>query len=253
MKAADVMTRHVITVMPDASILQAARLMLQHRISGLPVVDKQGRLIGIVTEGDFLRRAEIATERHRPSWLSVLAGSGRLAVDYVRTHGRKVEEVMSRDPHTVSEDTSLEDIVRTMEGERIKRVPVLCEGKLVGIITRANLLHALASVARTIPQVAKDDVAIRDRILSELGKQPWHAVGVDVVVQDGDVDLSGTILDERLREALKVLIENVPGVKEIHDHIVWVEPYSGMAFASPEDEEAKGRPAGTAISGALPL
>ena len=111
----------------------------------------------------------------------------------------------------------------------------------------------LASVARTIAQVTKDDAAIRDCIPSELAKQPWHAVSVDVVVHDGDVDLSGTILDERLREALKVLIENVAGVKKIHDHIVWVKPYSGMAFASPEDDAAKGRPAGMAVSGVLPL
>ena len=186
MKAADVMTRQVITVTPDASILQAARLMLQHHISGLPVVDQQGQVIGMVTEGDFLRRSETGTVRHRPSWLEVLMSTGRLAEEYVHTHGRKVDEVMSRSPHTVSEETSLEEVVRTMERERIKRVPVVRGGKLVGIITRANLLHALATVARTVPPVERDDAAIRDRILSEFGKQPWHAAGVSVVVRGGD-------------------------------------------------------------------
>ena len=254
MKAADVMTRQVMTVSPDASILQAARLMLQHRISGLPVVNDQGQLIGIVTEGDFLRRAETGTERHRRSWLQFLASPGARAEEYVHTHGRKVDEVMSRNPHTVAEETSLEDVVRTMERDRVKRVPVVRGGKLVGIISRANLLHAMASVARTLPPAEKNDAAIRDRILSEFEKQPWHAAGVNFIVRGGNVDLSGTIFDDRLREALKVLVENIAGVKAIHDHLVWVEPYSGMAFASSEDDKAEGRRPGEAISaGLLPL
>ena len=240
MQAADVMTRRVITVAPDASVLQAARLMLQNRISGLPVVDARGQLVGIVTEGDFLRRAETGTERRRPSWLQFFMSSGRLAEEYVHTHGRKVEEVMSRTPQTVAEDATLEEVVRTMERAGVKRVPVLRGGELVGIITRANLLHALASAARTIPPTAKDDAAIRDRILAEFDKLSWGTAGVSVLVRDGSVELSGTILDERQREALKVLVENVPGVKAVHDHIVWVEPYSGMAFPSPEDESRSG-------------
>jgi CBS domain-containing protein len=236
------MTRQVITVSPDAQVLQAVRLMLQNRISGLPVVDQQGHLVGIVTEGDFLRRAETNTERHRPSWLEFLTSPGRLADEYVHAHGRKVEEVMSRNPHTVSEDATLEEVVRTMERKHIKRVPVLRQGKLVGIITRANLLHALASAARNIPPVAKDDSAIRDRILAEMDKLPWRPAGVSVLVRDGNVDLSGTIMDEREREGIKVLVENVPGVRALHDHIVWIEPQSGIAFSSPEDEKAGGGP-----------
>ena len=236
MRASDVMTRQVITIAPDASILQAMRLMLQNRISGLPVVDQQGHLVGIVTEGDFLRRAETGTGRHRPWWLEFLMSPGRLADEYVHTHGRKVEEVMSRSPHTVSEDATLEEVVRTMERKNIKRVPVIRDGKLAGIITRANLLHALASVTRIIPPVPKDDAAIRERILSEIDKLPWRPA-VSVLVRDGNVDLSGTIVDERAREGIKVLVENVPGVRAIHDHIVWVEPQSGMAFPSPEDEK----------------
>jgi CBS domain-containing protein len=236
MKAADVMTRQVITILPDASILQAARLMLQNRISGLPVVDQQGHLVGMVTEGDFLRRAETGTGPLRPWWLEFLMSPGRLADEYVHTHGRKVAEVMSRSPHTLSEDATLEEVVRTMERKNIKRVPVTRHGKLVGIITRANLLHALAGVARIIPPVPAADAAIRDRILSEIDKLPWRPA-VRVLVHDGNVDLSGTIVDEREREGIKVLVENVPGVRAIHDHIVWVEPQSGMAFPSPEDEK----------------
>ena len=240
MNAADVMTRQVITIAPDASILQAAHLMLQNRISGLPVVDVHGRLVGIVTEGDFLRRTEIGTERHRPSWLQFLTSERRLADEYVHTHGRKIEEVMTCNPHTVSEETPLEKVVRIMERKNVKRVPVLRAGKLVGIITRANLLHALACLEETSQPAALGDAAIRDRILSELAMLPWRPT-VSVNVRDGAVDLSGTILSEDEREALRVAVENVPGVKVIHDHVVWVEPNSGMVFASPEDEETEAR------------
>jgi CBS domain-containing protein len=239
MRAADVMTREVVTISPDAGVLQAVRLMLQNRISGLPVIDQRGRVLGIVTEGDFLRRAETVTERQRPSWLEFLMSPGGLADEYVHTHGRKVEEVMSRNPYTVSEDARLDEVVGTMERRRIKRVPVLREGKLVGIITRANLLHALASSARNIPAVTKDDTEIRERILAEMNKLSWRPRGVSVLVRDGTVDLSGTIMDERERGAIRVLVENVPGVRAIRDHIVWIEAQSGMAFFSPEDEKAR--------------
>jgi CBS domain-containing protein len=238
MKAADVMTKPVVTIAPDAPILQAVRLMLQHRISGLPVVDGRGQLIGLVTEGDFLRRAEIGTERRRPSWLQFLTSEGRLADEYVHTHGRKVREVMTCNPHTVSEETPLEEVVRIMERRNVKRVPVLHSGKLVGIITRANLLHALERLAEASQPVAEGDSALRDRVLAALAKLPWRPA-VTVLVRNGVVDLSGTILNEREREALKVAVENVPGVAAVRDHVVWVEPNSGMAFASPEDERTE--------------
>jgi CBS domain-containing protein len=238
MKAADVMTQPVITIAPDAPILQAVRLMLQNRISGLPVVDQHGQLTGMVTEGDFLRRTELGTERHRPSWLQFLTSEGRLADEYVHTHGRKIEEVMSRNPHTVSEDTPLEEVVRIMQRKNVKRVPVIRENKLIGIITRANLLNTLARLARTSRPAVQGDSAIRDQILAELAKLPWHPA-VTVLVHDGVVDLSGAILSENDRQAFKVAIENVPGVTAIHDHVVWVEPNSGMVFASPEDQKAE--------------
>jgi CBS domain-containing protein len=240
MNAADVMTRQVITVAPDASTLQAVQLMLQNRISGLPVVDVHGRLVGMITEGDFLHRTEIGTERHRPSGLQILTSEATLADEYVHSHGRKIEEVMTCNPHTVSEETPLEKVVRIMERKNVMRVPVLREGKLVGIVTRANLLHVLARLADTSQPVGGGDATIRDRILSELVKLPWRAT-VSINVRDGVVELSGTILSEGEREALKVAVENVPGVKAVHDHVVWVEPNSGMVFASPEDEKAEAR------------
>ena len=235
MQVRDVMTTSVISVNSDESILKAAGLMLQNRISGLPVVDANGALVGVVTEGDFLRRSELGTARHRPKWLEFVVGPGRLANEYVHQSGRKVAEVMTPTPHTVGEDDTLEAVVKLMERHRIKRLPVVRDGRMVGIISRANLLHALASLAREMPAAAPDDAAIRDRILAALAQQHW-ALGINVVVKDGIAQIWGTILDARERQACIVTVENVAGVKQVHDHLVWVEPMSGMAFAPPDED-----------------
>jgi CBS domain-containing protein len=235
MKAKDIMTRRVISIGPDASILEAVHLMLQHRISGLPVVDPAGVLIGIVTEGDFLRRAETGTERRRPRWLEFVLGPGRAAADFTHSHGRKVEEVMSDSTYSVSEDTTLDEIVSLMERHRIKRVPVTRDAHLVGIVSRANLMRAMISIARSAQPPAQSDLDIRSRIMTEMDTQKWAPVAlIEVTVNKGVVDLWGTILDERDRKALKVLAENVPGVKAVNDHMVWVEPMSGFAFDADE-------------------
>jgi CBS domain-containing protein len=235
MQVRDVMTRNVVSVKADDSILSAARLMLQNRISGLPVLDANGTLVGVVTEGDFLRRGELGTTKRRPRWVEFLLGPGKLAQEYVHQSGRKVFDVMTRNPHTVSEDDTLEAVVTQMERHRVKRLPVMRDGKLVGIVSRANLLHALASLARETKAPSGDDGAIRDRILEALAKQPW-GLAVNVVVKGGVAEIWGTIMDERERQACLVAVENVPGVKQVHDHLVWVEPMSGMAFPSAEDE-----------------
>jgi CBS domain-containing protein len=235
MKAHDVMTWGTITVEPEASVTRAVRLMLQNKISGLPVVDANGQLVGMVTEGDFLRRGELGTERHRPRWLEFLLGPGRLAAEYVQSSGQKISEIMTPEPKTITPETPLDEVVRLMERHRIKRLPVVQDGKLVGIVSRANLLHALASVAREVKPPAGDDATIRERILAECAKQPW-APHVNVVVRDGVVGLWGVITDERERQAFMVAAENVPGVKAVHDHLAWVEPTSGMVILSDEDE-----------------
>jgi len=235
MKAKDVMTPHVLSVAPDASISVAARLMLQNRISGLPVVDGSGNLVGMVTEGDFLRRAEIGTQRQRARWIEFLIGPGRLADEYSRSSGRSVSDVMTRDVHTANIDASLDDIVRIMERHRVKRVPVIEENKVVGIITRANLLHALAGIADEIAPSSAGDTAIREQIFAELKRQTWAPVAlIDVTVRKGVVALSGTLTDERQRQALRILAENVPGVKEVQDDLVWFEPETGMYLEAPE-------------------
>lgn len=239
MQVRDVMTRNVISVGSNQSVLQAVQLMLENRISGLPVVDADGKLIGIVTEGDFLRRGEIGTQRQRPRWLEFLLGPGRLAEEYVHSSGRSIEEVMTADPYTVTEDDSLESAVEVMERRKIKRLPVLHAGRLVGIVSRADLMRALAERTRDARGPAPDDGTIRGRILEALADTHW-APNINVGVRDGVVELSGIITDERERQALIVMAENVAGVKRVHDHLVWVEPISGTAFSSPEDE-AKAR------------
>jgi len=236
MKAKDVMTNTVISVQPDATILQAARQMLQHHISGLPVIDKGGKIVGILSEGDFLRRRETRTERRRSRWLEFLMGPGRLAAEYTHSHGNKVSEVMTTGVHTVTEGTDLEDVVELMERHRIKRVPVMRGGKVVGIVTRSNLVHAMVSVARSEPEGAKGDTAIREKLLAEMRNESWApAAMVNVIVRDGVVEFWGTIIDERQRDALKIAAENIPGVKTVKDHLVWVEPNSGMVI-EPRDE-----------------
>jgi len=236
MKAQDVMTREVVSIGPDASIIEAVRTMLQHKISGLPVVDASGRLHGIITEGDFLRRAETGTQRRHPRWLEFLLGPGRLATEYVHASGRKVDEVMTPDVYTVTEDAPLEQVVHLMERHRVKRIPVVRGDKVVGIVTRANLMRALASLALAEHPAAAGDAAIRERLLAELTKQRWAPVGlIDVVVKDGVVKLSGALTDERERQAIRIAAENIAGVKKVEDHLIWIEPNTGVIVEAPKD------------------
>jgi CBS domain-containing protein len=237
MNAADAMTRNVVSVRPDASIVQAIRLMLQHGISGLPVIDDAGKLVGIVTEGDLLRRAETGTERRRPRWLEFLLGPGRLAGDYVRTHGRKVAEVMTGEVATVDEATPLPEVVRIMEERRVKRLPVVRDGALVGIVSRANLLRALAVATAEVAPSLSSDSAIRDRLAAEVEKQNWAPPTIpNFVVRNGVVHVWGLVTSDQQRAALKVMAENIPGVKAVRDHLVWIEPYSGIVVESLEED-----------------
>jgi len=227
MKAADVMTTNVVTVRPETPVIDAIKLMLQDQISGLPVVDKSGQVKGIVTEGDFLRRAELGTERKRKRWLEWLLGSG-LADEYIHSHGRKVEDVMTTDVHAAGAEASLDEVVQLMERHRIKRVPVVENGRLLGIVSRANLLRALGTIAadaRVSTRSIASDTVIRRRIVAEMRAQAWAPIGrVSVVVWDGAVHFWGTIGDENQRRALRVLAEGIPGVTDVRDHLELVEP-----------------------------
>ena len=236
MRAHQIMTRPVITVTPETTIIKAANTMLQRHISGLPVVDAAGKLVGIISEGDFIRRSEIGTQRKRGRFLKFILGSGKEATDFVHEHGRKIAEIMTPEPLTIDEDTDLEEIVGLMEKNNVKRLPVMRGGKLVGIVSRSNLLQAVASLARQIPDPTADDDHIRNRIIDTLEKNDWCPFGLGVVVRDGIVHLSGVITEERSRQATIVAAENVAGVKKVHDHLCWVDTMSGMYLNSPEDD-----------------
>ena len=237
MRAHQIMTRPVLTVSPDTTVLEAANLMLQRHVSGLPVVDAAGKLVGIVSEGDFIRRSEIGTQRRRSRLLKLILGPGQAATDFVHEHGCKIAEIMTHEPVTINEDTLLETIVALMEKNKLKRLPVMRGEKLVGIVSRANLLQAVASLAREIPDPTADDDHIRGRILNALEKNDWCPLGLNVAVRAGIVHLSGIITDERSRQAAIVCAENIAGVKKVHDHLCWVDPMSGMYFVASEDEE----------------
>jgi CBS-domain-containing membrane protein len=236
MRAHQIMTRQVITIAAGASIVDAANIMLDKHISGLPVVDAAGVVVGIVSQGDFIRRAEIGTERKRGRWLKFLVGPGTAASDFVRERGRKVEEIMTPDPCTVTEDTTLEDIVELMERNHVKRLPVLRGDRLVGIVTRTNLLQAVAGLTRDVPDPTADDDHIRHRIINAIEKSDWTPFGLGVIVANGVVHLSGVITNAQSREASIVAAENISGVTKVHDHLCWVEPMSGMYLNSPEDD-----------------
>lgn len=239
MFVSDVMTAKPITVGPDSSIADAAQLMLEHRISGLPVTNRTGVLVGIVTEGDLLRRAEIGTEKHRRRWLELLVGPGRLAADYIDAHARQVSEIMSPDVLSVSPDTPLADAVTLMEKHGIKRLPVVAGGQLTAIVSRADLVRALlrqltadAAFAANHPVT---DAEIRDRLVAIIDKEQWGPrYSVNVTVTDSVVQLHGTVTDDRERSALIVAAETVTGVKSVEDHLVWVEPNSGLVIPAPQ-------------------
>jgi CBS domain-containing protein len=238
MRVHQIMTRKVITVKADTAILNAANLMLQHHISGLPVVDVAGKLIGIVSESDFICRGEIGTETPRIRWLDFLMGAGKSASDFVREHGRKVGEIMTRDGlRTAAEDMRLEELVQLMERQNIKRVPVVRGETLVGVVTRSDLLRAVASLARDVPDPTADDDHIRNRVIATIEKNEWRPTQLGVTVRGGVVHLSGMIADERFRQAAIVAAENVSGVKLVHDHLYLFDATSGLSFRSPEDEE----------------
>ncbi|RWC50444.1 CBS domain-containing protein [Mesorhizobium sp.] len=227
MQAEAIMTAPVIGIEPTASISDAAGLMLSKKISGLPVIRSDGALVGIVSEGDFLRRGELGTKHKRPRWLEFLVSPGRAADEYVQANGRRIEEVMTADVVTASPGASLSEIVELMTRRHIKRVPVVDGGKVVGIVTRSDLLRALLSVLPDAVSTVIDDDQIRQNILAELARQKWAGKDmIGVTVDKGMVELSGAIFDERERQAAIVAAENIAGVRAVKDSLFCAGPLS---------------------------
>lgn len=222
MKAADVMTRKVISVSPDTSVRDAAKLLLSNGISAAPVLDASGNLVGIISEGDLMRRPEAGTERRRAWWLDALSANEVLADQYVRSHARQVGDAMTRRVITVTPETPLREIADLLERKQIKRVPVVQGKTMVGIVSRANLLQALAASSDEIsPAATPADGILRDQVVRELESKPWaHTTLVNVIAHDGTVDLWGMVDNASEKKAMRIVAESTPGVRAVNENLV---------------------------------
>lgn len=221
MKAMDVMVRDVVTVKADDDVSHAVRLLAEHDVSALPVVDETGAVVGVLSEADLMRREEIGTEKHRPWWLEAVMPSSVLAHDFAKEHGRKVAEVMTDDVIAAGEETPVGEIANLLEKHRIKRVPILRNGKLVGIVSRSNLIQALATAPVREGADSRSDRSIRLELLGRLGEQRWTDFGSrNVTVRDGVVHLWGLVGSPDERKALVALAEQMPGVRSVADEMI---------------------------------
>ncbi|OCC05893.1 hypothetical protein BA190_06415 [Labrys sp. WJW] len=239
MRVADVMTRNIVSVTPQTTLSQAIDVMVRSHISGLPVIGEDGRLAGILSEGDLLRRPELGTEKIGASWFSSLFKAGHLAQAYAQTHGRRVDEVMTRDVIVVAPNERLEEAVFLMEQHGIKRLPVIENDRVVGLLSRADLVRTLAEFLRQpYEEQPVSDQGIKAAIEAEFQAQPWAPAGaIRVEVQNGRVELSGVITDENQRNAIRIIAENTPGVQSVRDNISWVEPMTGIVLSAPESQD----------------
>lgn len=218
MRAKDIMTTNVVTVRADMAVPDIAELLLSRNISGVPVTDENGAVVGIVTEGDLIQRAE-SGPKHTSWWLCLVGDSSRSAENYIKTHGMTAGDVMTRNVLTVDEETPIGDIARIMAERHVKRVPVVSDGELVGIVSRSNLLRGMVTRDSTAMPTA-DDRTIKDTILEQVGEQGWVSHGtLNVIVTGGVVELWGWVESEQERRALILLAKGIPGVARVEDHL----------------------------------
>ena len=220
MRAVDVMTPNVITVTLDTEVREIAGLLLEHNISALPVVDASGNVLGIVSEGDLMRRVENGTGRRKSWWLRSIFTGANDASEYIKRHARKAGEIMTPNPVTITEDEPLHRVARMLEKQHIKRVPVVRDGKLVGIVSRANLLQGLAAGSTVESETVADDRAIRDAIIKEIRNNTGVWVErINVIVSQGVVQLWGLVDSQQQKIAAQVAAENTPGVKSVENNL----------------------------------
>jgi len=221
MRAIDVMVRDVVTVRPDTDVADAIKLLSEHDVSALPVLDNEGNLVGMLSEADLIHRVEIGTEKHRPWWLEAVTGASTLAEEFAKSHGKKVGEIMATGIVSVTEETPLSEIAGLFERKRIKRVPVVKDSKLVGIVSRSNLIQGLASVVGRIDQHDETDRQIRLDLLSALREQSWTDFGSrNITVSNRIAHIWGLVASEAERKALLALAEGVPGVSRVSDEMI---------------------------------
>ncbi|WP_028204556.1 CBS domain-containing protein [Paraburkholderia nodosa] len=229
MQASDIMTTDVVSLRPDASVFEAATLLTDHHVSGVPVVDDTGAVVGILSEGDLLHRVETGTGKPQRSWLGEwLHSTRRLASEYLKENAVKVGDIMTSNVIYVSPEAELGEIADLLERHHIKRVPVLEQGRLVGIVSRSNLIRALASAARPDPAAVASDEAIQRDVLRALDGRRWAMAAENVVVKEGVVHLWGTVSSEEERKAILVAAERVTGVKGVEDHLGYPVVFTPM-------------------------
>ena len=219
MKARDVMGSYVITVSPDVDVKTVATILVRNGISAVPVVNPEGKLLGIVSEGDLMRRAEAGTDRRSSWWLDMLSSPEQQARDYVRAHARKVADVMTREVITARSDTPLREIADLLEKHNIKRVPIVDNDQVIGIVSRANLVQALASRQAGIIGVEPTDEKLREAVIANLRSQPGSTALVNVIAEDGVVSLWGFVANEAEKNSVRVAAEVTPGVKAVNENL----------------------------------
>jgi len=223
MKAKDVMTTDLVTVKPDTPVAEIAKKLIKRRISAVPVIDGDGHLVGIVSENDLIRRPETGGERQPTWWLTFLAEPEALSRDYMKAHGATASDVMTRELITVDKDTSLEEIATLLEKHRIKRVPVVQGNKLLGIVSRANLLQGL--IARQhAPKASPNDQTLRERVLKALGECGARIEFINVVVSGGVIQLWGAAYSDTEHEAIRAAVKSVAGSASFENHVGLIPP-----------------------------
>ena len=220
MQAHEAMTKDVVVVGPDATVGEIAALLVRNRISAVPVVEPGNRVIGIVSQTDLAHRSETDTEKRRKWWLEVFADADAKAREYVKSHGLKAKDVMTRFIVTVPSRASLADVAEILDTHRIRQVPVMDDGKLVGMISRTDLVRKLAEIKVTGPATRPDNGALQKAIWDQVKAQPWlKAAYVSLAVKDGVVELWGAVDSQEQRHALRVLVEGVSGVQKVEDQL----------------------------------
>lgn len=228
MKAHEVMSRNVISVKPSTLVREVAALLAEKRISGVPVVSEDGQVVGIVSETDLLHRAELGTDKPRKSWMTIFADADQLARDYTKTHGLHASQIMSRHVVSVSDETELRDVVNMFDRHRFKRIPVIRDGKLVGMITRGDVVRALNRQSPAVSGGQVSDADLQQTLLKKIRDTKWLFDSfLNLAVKDGVVELWGMVGSDDQRKALTVIIEETPGVKRISDNTK-----IGQAFAA---------------------
>lgn len=229
MRAADIMVSNVVTVTPTQTVQEVAEILLERRISGVPVLNSAGGLVGIVSEGDLMRHADAGTQHRRSWWLRLLMGREGLAHDYAKEHARRVEDVMTRQVVTAAPDASVSELAELLERNGIKRVPIVRDRKVVGIVSRANLLQALAAMRKQITiEKPLADAELRESVLARLNAEPWmRSSTINVTVHEGVVDLWGVVDSPSEKRAIRVAAEGTPGVRSVNDGVIIRPAVSG--------------------------